>query len=67
MAFYKVLEQSFIGQKICNEGEIVEINDDPAKGGMVPSSNLAACDEEGNLTAAAPAKKSKAAAGADLG
>jgi len=57
MAKYKVLEQSFIGLKLCEVDEIVEINDNPAKGGMVPGTNLAACDSEGNLKAAKAAKK----------
>ena len=68
MAKYKVLEQSFIGLKLCEEGETVDINDDPANGGMSPGTNLAACDEDGNLLAAKPAAKSKAkAVASDLG
>jgi hypothetical protein len=67
MAYYKVLETSFIGLKLCHEGEVVNINDDPANGGMAAGSNLAACDEEGNLTAAKPAAKAKAKPAADLG
>lgn len=59
MAFYKVLEQSFIGLKLYSEGEIVDINDDPKNGGMSAGSNLAACDAEGNLKAAKPAAKAK--------
>lgn len=65
MAYYKVLEQSFIGLKLCEAGEIVEINDNHAKGGMTPGSNLAACDADGNLKAAKGAVKAKADA-ADL-
>lgn len=67
MATYKVLEKSFIGYKLVEEGEIVNINDDPDNGGMTPSSNLAKCDEDGNLEAAKPAAKKKATAAADLG
>ena len=67
MAYYKVLEKSFIGYKLVEEGEIVNINDDPANGGMTPEGNLAKCDEEGNLEAAKPAAKKKAAPAADLG
>ena len=68
MAYYKVLEKSFIGYKLVEEGEIVNINDDPDNGGMTPSGNLAKCDAEGNLEAAKPAAKKKAApAAADLG
>ncbi len=51
MAFYKVLESSFIGQALIAAGQVVDINDDPAKGGMTPRGNLAACDEDGNMTA----------------
>lgn len=65
MAFYKVLEKSFIGYKLVEEGEVVNINDDPENGGMTPSGNLAKCDENGNLEATKPAKKKATAA--DLG
>lgn len=61
MAYYKVLETSFIGQALVEVGKVIEINDDPAKGGMHPGSNLAKCDEEGNLIAARPATSSKKA------
>lgn len=60
MAFYKVLETSFIGHSLAQEGAVVDINDDPTNGGMAPGSNLAACDAEGNLTAAEGAKAPKA-------
>lgn len=60
MSYYKVLEQSFIGHSIQEAGTVVEINDDPAKGGMEPGSNLAACDADGNLAALAAAKPVKA-------
>lgn len=49
MALYKVLELSFIGNTLRQEGEIVDINDNPKKGGMEPGANLAACDADGNL------------------
>lgn len=52
MAFYKVLEQSFIGSSLVAEGAIVDINDDVASGGYTPGTNLAACDADGNLLAA---------------
>jgi len=68
MSWFKVLETSFIGQKLCQPGEIVDINTDVDKGGMRPGKALAACDEEGNLSAAKPAAKSKAPkADAELG
>lgn len=62
MAFYKVLEVSYIGGSIRQEGEVVEINDDPTTGGMRPKGNLAKCDKDGNLTAAKGAKAQKAQA-----
>lgn len=64
MAYYKVLELSFVGTALVQEGAVVDINDDPNDGGMTPGANLAACDAEGNLTAAKPAAKSKPAKGA---
>lgn len=66
MAFYKVLELSFIGAKLCQPGTVVDINDDPSKGGMTPGKALAACDAEGNLKAGKQAKKPQPVA-ADLG
>lgn len=62
MAFYKVLELSFIGDRLCQPGTVVDINNDPDKGGMRPGKALAACDAEGNLVAAKPAKKPAPAA-----
>jgi hypothetical protein len=56
MAHYKVLEKSFIGLKLYEAGEVVEINDNPDKGGMTPGDNLAKCDSDGNLAAAQGAK-----------
>ena len=68
MALFKVLETSFIGLKLAQPGEVVEVNTDVANGGMTPGANLAECDEDGNVLAEAPAKKKKApAAPADLG
>lgn len=68
MALYKVLETSFIGAKLSQPGEIVDINTDVDAGGMTPGANLAACDEEGNVLAEAPAKKKAAKpAATDLG
>ena len=69
MAFYKVLELSFIGDKLCQPGTVVDINNDPAKGGMRPGKALAACDAEGNLVASKPAKPSAklVPAASDLG
>ena len=60
MAFYKVLEDSFIAHSIALAGAVVDLNDDPTTGGMVPGKNLAACDADGNLTAAKGAKAPKA-------
>lgn len=62
MAFYKVLEVSYINGSIRQEGEVVDINDDPATGGMRPKGNLAKCDQDGNLAAAKGAKAQKAPA-----
>jgi len=63
MAFYKVLEPSFIGQALVAIGQVVDINDDPAKGGMTPRGNLAACDADGNTTASRnPVRGKKVAA-----
>lgn len=68
MALFKVIETSFIGAKLYQPGETVEINTDVDAGGMTPGANLAACDEEGNLLAEAPAKKKAAkTVAADLG
>jgi len=61
MAYYKVLETSFIGQALVEVDKVIEINDDPTKGGMSPGSNLAKCDEAGNLIASRPATSSKKA------
>lgn len=60
MAFYKVLETSFIGSSIAEAGAVVDINDDAATGGMSPGTNLAACDANGDLLAAEGAKAPKA-------
>lgn len=62
MAFYKVLEASFIGHSLVEAGAVVDINDDAAAGGMTPGKNLAACDADGNLTALEAAKAPKAKA-----
>lgn len=59
MAFYKVLAPSFIGQALVAVGQVVDINDDPANGGMTPRGNLAACDADGNMTAARSAARGK--------
>ena len=59
MAFYKVLEDSFIGHSLVQAGAVVDFNDDPASGGMSPGKNLAACDADGNLLAAEGAKAPK--------
>lgn len=40
MAKYEVVEKSFVDNKLVEEGTIVDINDDPAKGGMKPGANL---------------------------
>jgi hypothetical protein len=66
MAFYKVLELSFIGEKLCPPGTVVNINDNPNDGGMRPGKALAACDADGNLKASKPAKKPEPVA-SDLG
>ena len=62
MARYKVLEQSFVNNTLVQEGEIVEINDDPENGGMSVGLNFAKVDEDGELEASKPARKSKKAA-----
>ena len=40
MAQYKVTEKSFINGRLVQAGAVVEVNDDPKKGGMKPGSNL---------------------------
>jgi hypothetical protein len=40
MAKYEVLETSFIDNRLVEAGTVVEINDDPKKGGMKPGSNM---------------------------
>ncbi len=40
MAKYEVLETSFIDNRLVEAGTIVEINDDPKKGGMKPGTNV---------------------------
>lgn len=40
MAKYEVVVLSFINNKLVEPGEVVDINDDPAKGGMKPGTNL---------------------------
>jgi hypothetical protein len=40
MAKYEVIETSFIDGKLVEPGVVVEVNDDPAKGGMEPGTNL---------------------------
>lgn len=70
MAYFKVLEISFIGTALLQEGAVVDINDDPENGGMHVGTNLAACDADGNLLAAEGAKakpKAKAKAPAESG
>lgn len=69
MARYKVLAPSFINNTLFQEGDIVDINDDPTNGGMAPGANLARVDEDGELEASKPARKSRKPAfddGADL-
>lgn len=69
MARYKVLAPSFINNTLLQEGAIVDINDDPANGGMEPGSNLARVDEDDEPEASKPARKSRKPAsddGADL-
>lgn len=40
MAKYEVVEKSFVNGKLVRPGAVVDINDDPAKGGMKPGANL---------------------------
>lgn len=58
MAFFKVIERTFLGMALHEEGAIVEIkNTDPARGGMRPGKTLAECSEDGTLKASKPAKQ----------
>lgn len=58
MAHFKVLERTFLGTTLHEEGAIVEIkNTDPSKGGMRPGRTLAECSAEGVLKASKPAKQ----------
>ncbi len=59
MARYRVLETSFINNSRVQEGAVVDINDDPANGGMTPGSALARVDEDDELEAAKPARRAK--------
>ncbi len=65
MARYRVMEKSFINNCIAEEGEIVDINDDPANGGMTPGSALARVDEDGEVEAAKPARRPRRGAADD--
>lgn len=40
MAKYEVTELSFVNNRLVEAGTIVEVNDDPKKGGMKPGSNM---------------------------
>jgi hypothetical protein len=51
MNYYKVLDTSYINGAIRQAGDVVRINDDPAKGGMRPGKFLVPCDAEGNEVA----------------
>lgn len=62
MGKYRVLEKSFINDALHDVGAIVEINDDPAKGGMLPGANLAAVDEDDEPVAARGARRRKVSA-----
>lgn len=59
MALYKTLELSFIDNKLVAEGEVVDINDDPANGGFEPGLNFVKCDVNGNPDATTAARSRK--------
>lgn len=65
MGLYRVLEKSFIDNAIREPGDIVEVNDDPAQGGMTPGPNLVAVGEDHEPVAARGARRRKI--GADEG
>lgn len=48
MPFYKLTERSFINLAVQEAGAVVDINDDPSKGGMRPGKNLVPCNEDGS-------------------
>lgn len=52
MAFYKVLQRSFVDNRIVEPGEIVEITFPKGSKGAGP--NLALCDSNGNEKATKP-------------
>jgi len=56
MARYKALETSFVNNSLVHEGTVVEINDDPENGGVVPGANFVKVDEESEPEAAKPAR-----------
>jgi hypothetical protein len=66
MARYIVLATSFINNSLAEEDAIVEINDDPARGGMRPGSNLAPVDENGDPVAAKSGRRKPVAGASDL-
>ncbi|MFN7609363.1 MAG: hypothetical protein ACK5QX_00270 [bacterium] len=65
MARYKVLQMSFVGNRLAQEGEIVEIDDSE----VTPGANLAKVDQDDEPEATRPARKGKKGtdeSGADL-
>lgn len=62
MPHYKLTERSYINGCLQDEGAVVDINDDPANGGMTPGSKLVPCNADGSeRTRAATPRRSKAA------
>lgn len=70
MARYKALELSFVNNSLVQEGQVVEINDDPEDGGFTPSANFVKVDELDEPEPTKPARggrrKSAAADDGDL-
>lgn len=68
MARYKALETSFVNNSLVHEGAVVEINDDPENGGLIPGANFVKVDEESEADAPKPARGRRKSAddGTDL-
>lgn len=60
---FLVIKDSFIGLEYirAEQNKVVEIETDPAEGGMIPGSNLVEVDEADNPVAAKSARSRKAA------
>ena len=64
MNFYKLTERSFINNRICEAGEVIQFNDDPTKGGSRPGRTWIRVNEAGEELASAPRSPRQPAAAA---